>query len=155
VLHLLTVLSNSEQTKFRKYSGSQVRRRGSSPKLQVLNTALLTAQSGMSPTEAFADTSFRGRLAESAVGAYLANAAASGECELFYWREGNREVDFVVKYGRRITAIKVKSGRPRDAPRDMDVFAREFNPQRRLLIGSDGIQIEAFLSEPVSRWAKQ
>ena len=33
---------------------------------------------------------------ESAVGAHLANAAAAGDCALYYWRERNREVDFVV-----------------------------------------------------------
>ena len=153
--HYLDLLSGAGMvTGLQKYSGSQVRRRGSSPKLQVLNSALLTAQSGMSPAEALSDTSFRGRLVESAVGSYLANAAASGECELFYWREGNREVDFVIKYRRWITAVEVKSGRRRDALPGMEAFAREFHPQRRLLIGSDGIQIEAFLSEPVSHWAK-
>ena len=153
--HYLDLLSGAGMvTGLQKYSGSQVRRRGSSPKLQVLNTALLTAQSGMSPTEAFADASFRGRLVESAVGSYLANAAASGECELFYWREGNREVDFVVKYGRWITAIEVKSSRRRDGLPGMEAFVKAFRPHRRLLIGSDGIKIEDFFSEPVSHWAK-
>ena len=73
-----------------KYAGDLARRRGSSPKLQVLNTALLTAQSGMSLAEARDDREFWGRLVESAVGAHLANAAAEGDCELYYWRERNR-----------------------------------------------------------------
>ncbi|MBK7190677.1 MAG: DUF4143 domain-containing protein, partial [bacterium] len=60
-----------------------------------MNTALMTAVSGLTPEAALADREFRGRLVESAVGAHLANAAAAGECELFYWREGSREVDFV------------------------------------------------------------
>src|SRR5205807_8790309 len=97
-----------------KYSGRAVRQRGSSPKLQVLNTALMSAQSGLSLDEARADREFWGRLVESAVGAHLANSAAVGECELFYWREGSREVDFVVRVGRTLTAIEVKSGRTRD-----------------------------------------
>jgi predicted AAA+ superfamily ATPase len=95
-----------------KYSGRAVRQRGSSPKLQVLNTALMSAQSGLSLDEAGADREFWGRLVESAVGAHLANAAAAGECELFYWRESNQEVDFVVRVGRTLIAIEVKSGRP-------------------------------------------
>lgn len=45
-------------------------------------------------------------LVESAVGAHLANTAAVGRCELFYWRERNKEVDFVVKAGRHLTAIE-------------------------------------------------
>jgi hypothetical protein len=48
----------------------------------------------------------RGRLTESAAGAHLANAAAAGECEVFYWRERNREVDLVVKTGRRLMAFE-------------------------------------------------
>lgn len=65
-------------TALQKYAGRPVRQRGSSPKLQVFNTALMTAQSGLSPGEARADTEYRGRLVESAVGAHLANAAAAG-----------------------------------------------------------------------------
>ncbi len=67
-----------------KFSGSAARQRGSSPKLQVLNTALMTAQSGLSYEEARADHEFWGRLVESAVGAHLCNAAATGVCEVFY-----------------------------------------------------------------------
>ena len=60
---------------------------GSSPKLQVLNTALATAQSGRSFADTRADGEAWGRLVESAVGAHLANAAATGEVELSWWRE--------------------------------------------------------------------
>ncbi len=82
-----------------QYTGDVARSRGSSPKLQVLNTALMTATSGLSFDEARADREFWGRLTESAVGAHLANAAAAGECTLFYWRERNHEVDFVSRPG--------------------------------------------------------
>jgi uncharacterized protein len=72
---------------------------------------LITAQSGLTLEEAQADREYWGRLVESAVGAHLANAAATGACAVHYWRERNHEVDFVVKAGRRLTAIEVKSGR--------------------------------------------
>ena len=49
--------------------------------------------------QARANPELWGRLVESAVGAHLANAAAAGTCEVFYWRERNREVDFVVRAG--------------------------------------------------------
>jgi len=94
-----------------KYAGQVVRRRGSSPKFQVLNNALMTAQGGLGLADARRDPERWGRLVESAVGAHLANAAAAGECEVTYWRERNREVDFVVETGGRVTAIEVKSGR--------------------------------------------
>ena len=89
--HYLELLAGAGMiTGLPKFAGAAVRSRGSSPKLQVFNTALLTAQSGLTPSEARADREFWGRLTESAVGAHLANAAACGLCQLFYWREGNR-----------------------------------------------------------------
>lgn len=135
-----------------KYAGDVARSRGSSPKLQVLNTALMTAASGYSLAEAHADREFWGRLVESAVGAHLANAAMRGECRLHYWRERNHEVDFIVQAGRRLTAIEVKSGRAPQAHAGTAAFAQAFKPQRSLLVGGDGIALEDFLMQPVAHW---
>jgi uncharacterized protein len=135
-----------------KYAGDAARSRGSSPKLQVFNTALLTVTAGMSPQEAHSDREFRGRLIESAVGAHLANAAAAGECELYYWRERGAEVDFVVKSRSRLTIIEVKSGRVPQAHAGTAAFASAFKVQRTLLVGGDGISVENFLSKPVRDW---
>ncbi|HEY8516127.1 MAG TPA: ATP-binding protein [Candidatus Binatia bacterium] len=135
-----------------KFAGQAVRSRASSPKLQVLNTALFSALGDYTFDEARADREYWGRLTESAVGAHLANAAMAGECNLFYWRDRNREVDFVVRAGRRLTAIEVKSGRSTDTLPGMDAFAAAFKPQRKLLVGGDGIPIEEFLMHPVSHW---
>jgi predicted AAA+ superfamily ATPase len=151
--HYLELLAGAGMlTGLPKYSGQTVRSRGSSPKLQVFNTALLTAQSGLTPAEARADGEFWGRLTESAVGAHLANAAAAGECELFYWREGNREVDFVLRRGRIVVGIEVKSGRAPLAHSGLAAFAEAFKPKRTLLVGGDGIPVEEFLSRPVTDW---
>ncbi len=151
--HYLELLAGAGMlTGLPKYAGAAVRSRGSSPKLQVFNTALLTAQSGLTPAEARADREFWGRLTESAVGAHLANAAACGVCELFYWREGNREVDFVVRAGRRLVAIEVKSGRAPVAHSGLAAFSEAFKPKRTLLVGGDGIPVEEFLSRPVADW---
>ena len=135
-----------------KFAGQVVRQRASSPKLQVLNTALLTAPSLLSPEALRADHAAWGRLVESAVGAHLANAAASSEVELFYWRERNREVDFVVRAGQRLTAIEVKSGRAPEALPGMAAFTEAFAPARVLLVGGNGIPIEEFLARPASHW---
>jgi len=135
-----------------KYAGQAVRTRGSSPKLQVLNPALLTAQWGLTFEEARGDREAWGRLAESAVGAHLTNAAMTGPCEVFYWRERQREVDFVVKAGRTLTAIEVKTGRRRETLAGMDAFVQAFKPQRTLLVGSGGIPLETFLLQPVEHW---
>lgn len=151
--HYLDLLSGAGMvTGLQKFSGSAVRRRGSSPKLQVMNTALMTAPAGLTLEQARADGSFWGRVVESAVGAHLANAAATGACELSYWREGNEEVDFVVRAGRLLTAIEVKSGGAPKSLSGMATFAAEFKPQRRLLVGGDGIAIRDFLSRPVEHW---
>lgn len=153
--HYLELLAGAGMvTGLQKFAGDQARQRGSSPKLQVLNTALMTAQAGLTLTEARADLEFWGRLTESAVGAHLANAAASGACQLHYWRDRNREVDFVVKAGRSLTAIEVKSARRRDALRGMDAFSVAFRPNRKLLVGGDGIAIEDFLAKPVEHWVR-
>ena len=139
-------------TGFPKYAGEVVRSRGSSPKLQVFDTALLSALSGYRFEEAQADREYWGRLTESAVGAHLANAAATGKCEVFYWRDRNREVDFVVRAGRRLIAIEVKSGRAREVLPGMQAFNEAFKPDRLLLVGGDGIAVEDFLRQPIERW---
>ena len=108
--YLESLASAGLVTGLQKYAGDVARMRGSSPKLQVLNTALLTASSGMSLTEARGDHKFWGRLVESAVGAHMANAASAGECELYDWRDRTLEVDFVLKAGRKLASLEVKAG---------------------------------------------
>lgn len=135
-----------------KYAGDAARSRGSSPKLQVLNTALMTATAGVHPAEAQSDREFRGRLVESAVGAHLANAAAAGEFGLYYWRDRGQEVDFVIKAGPRLTAIEVKSGRAPQARPGTAAFTAAFKARQTLLVGGDGIPVEDFLGRPVRDW---
>lgn len=151
--HYLDLLSGSGMVAgLQKYAGGEARRRASSPKLQALNTALMTAQSRLTPEEARADGGFWGRLVESAVGAHLANAAAAERFRLYYWRERNREVDFVVMDGRRTVGVEVKSGRVRETPAGMEAFSKAFPSARALLVGGDGIPVEDFLAMPVRNW---
>jgi predicted AAA+ superfamily ATPase len=150
--HYLELLAGAGVlTGLQKYGG-EVARRSSSPKLQVLNTALMTAGTRLTLAQARTDREFWGRLVESAVGAHLVNAVAGGLCEVFYWRHRNHEVDFVVRAGQAVTAIEVKSGRTRQMPPGMAAFANIFQPVRSLLVGGDGIAIEEFLSKPVEYW---
>jgi uncharacterized protein len=151
--HYLDLLAAAGMvTGLSKYAGQAVRQRASSPKLQVLNTALLSAQSGYTLDEARHDRAWWGRLVESAVGAHLANAAMAGLGELHYWRNRNREVDFVFHARRFLTAIEVKSGLVHDTMPGMDAFAAAFRPDRQLLVGGEGIPIEDFLARPVEEW---
>ena len=90
-----------------KYSGSEVRKRGSSPKIIPLNTGLVNAQ--RNPLDVDENPDWFGRIFECAVGAELCRQFD----DVFYWRDGNDEVDFVVKSESNIFAIEVKSGRIR------------------------------------------
>jgi len=153
--HYLGLLAGAGMvTGLQKYAGDAARSRGSIPKLQVLNTALMTAQSGLTFEDARADREFWERLTESAVGAHLSNAAAAGVCELYYWRERNREVDFVTRAGRVLTAIEVKSARARDVQPGLTAFSDAFKPKRSLLVGGGGIPVGDFLAKPVEHWIK-
>jgi len=153
--HYLDLLADAGMAVgLQKYSGDAARRRGSSPKLQVLNNALMSAQSARSFEEARADTEHWGRLVESAVGAHLSNAAAAGSCELFYWREGDLEVDFVLRSAGRVAAIEVKSGRSEGSHPGLEAFRSIFEPDGCLLVGEGGIALEDFLSRPAESWVK-
>jgi hypothetical protein len=154
--HYLDLLSGAGMvTGLQKYSGSAVRTRGSSPKLQVLNTALMSAVDGRGPQQANTDATYYGRLVESAVGAHLANASAAHECDVRYWRDGSDEVDFVVKVGGTVIAIEVKSGARRAGRSGMDRFVAMHHPDTTLLVGGDGIPVADFLDLPVSYWGKR
>ncbi len=136
-----------------KYAGQRVRQRASSPKLQVLNTALMTAISHLTLSEAQQDTDYWGRLAESAVGATLANGLKGKGIDLFYWSSRNREVDFVLCKGKILVAIEVKSGRRKTSlPGGVDALSKEFKVRRKLLVGAQGIPLEEFFLAPPEEW---
>lgn len=151
--HYLDLLSGAGMlTGLQKYAGTRVRQRGSSPKLLVLNTALMTAQAGVTFQAGREKSALWGRLVETAVGAHIVNGTMGSRTEVFYWRERSREVDFVVKRGERVTALEVKSGRARETYPGMDAFGHAFGPVRSLVVGGQGLGIEEFLGAPVSRW---
>jgi len=133
-----------------KYSAAPIRQRNSSPKLTVFNTALMSAQSSLSFVEAKQNPIFWGRLVESAVGAYLVNAVRGTQIELFYWREANFEVDYVLRLGDELLAIEVKSNS--DRLKSIDSFVQQFHPSRILLVGKEGIHLEDFLTSPLIRF---
>ena len=85
-----------------------------------------------------------GRIVESAVGAHLLNHARKEDFRLYYWREGNYEVDFVVQHRGKTLAIEVKSGALRGTT-GMEVFRKKFSPDKMLLVGTGGLPWEEFL----------
>lgn len=153
--HYLELLAGAGMlTGLQKFSGSRARQRGSSPKLLALDTALVSASSGLNIKEARRDPELWGRLVETTVGAHLVNTAQEVDVEVFYWRERNREVDFVLRRGNRLTAIEVTSGRRKGSLSGLDAFATEFGPTRKFLVSGQGIPLEGFLSEPAARWLR-
>ena len=139
-------------TGLQKYSAATVRSRSTTPKWQVLNNALMTARTGLSMAQAKNNGELWGRIVESAVGAYLADGHAEGSYELFYWRERDRETDFVVKRAGKLTAIEVKSGRTRTARAALDAFSAAHGKARLLLVGAGGIPLEEFLAQRPEKW---
>lgn len=122
-----------------KYSGSVVRQKGSSPKLIPMAPALIHAFTD--PETVDINPEWRGRVFESAIGAHLVRTG----CELFYWREGDREVDFVAILGGDVVGIEVKSGRRKRADGliefkkrfpDAKVIFLDWEKGRRFLLAS-------------------
>lgn len=133
-----------------KHTERPVLTRGSSPKFNVLNTALMSVASGYTFAEARAARSQWGRMVESAVGAHLLNTT-SPRTEVRYWRDGDDEVDFVLRRGPRTVAIEVKSGRRRARRSGLAEFGRRFGPQASFVVGQD-VPLGEFLSQPANHW---
>jgi hypothetical protein len=151
--HYLKLLSGAGMvTGLEKFSAAKVRQRASSPKLLALNTALLTSQLQLQPADIAREGDVRGRLTETAVGAHLVNSSRGTPVKIFYWREGAFEVDFVIQNGKKIIALEVKSGRAKENLAGIELFQKYFSPHRTLLVGTDGIPIEQFLSQPIEKW---
>jgi predicted AAA+ superfamily ATPase len=129
-----------------KYASHVVRQRASSPKLQVLNTALLSAQLHLTLAQAKQDTELWGRLVESSVGSSLFNAIKGTDIKLFYWTGKNHEVDFVLSSKDKLIAIEVKSGRKKGNLPGIEAFSKEFSVNKKLLVGEKGIPLKEFLS---------
>ncbi len=139
-----------------KYSPNLLRRRRSPPKLNALNTALVTASSNYSFVQAKADRAYWGRLVESAVGSHLLNTAGPGP-QVHYWRESDDEIDFVLEWGPSVVGIEVKSGSNPRPTRAMSAFRERFSPDRVVLVAPDttapnAVRLADFFSRPASDW---
>jgi hypothetical protein len=111
----------------------------------------MAVYSGYTKAEALADRTYWGHQVESAVGAHLVNSGA-GDVAVYYWREGTREVDFVIEKGPRLAAIEVKSGRLMRSVSGLDEFCRRYPHAKRLVVGTGGLPLAEFLSHPAEYW---
>jgi predicted AAA+ superfamily ATPase len=143
--HYLELLSQAGLiTGLEKRSLNKIKQRSSSPKFQVYNTALITAQSHESFADIQQQPALWGRLVESAVGAHLINHILSDNIDVEYWRDRNDEVDFVLKYKGKIIALEVSSSQSHHR-KGMSAFQRLFQPYRSFLIGKSGMPLAEFL----------
>jgi uncharacterized protein len=127
-----------------KFSTNQLRTRGTSPKFQVQNMALMTAYMSQTFKQVQLDLPTWGRVVESTVGAHLYNNSFSENYEVLYWREGNYEMDFIIKKGDKIVAIEVKSGFAK-MPSGAAVFQKYCPEAKLFLISNNAFSWKEFI----------
>ena len=131
-----------------KYSIDSARRRSSVPKFQVYNNALKMVFNARTFDQAIMDRKEWGRIYESGIGSYLVSQAFVHRFEVFYWRERNDEVDFILRKKGTVIAIEVKSNAEKSTA-GLNKFKELFHPQSAFIVGDGGLSAEDFLSMDV------
>ena len=146
LVNYLEVLGESKLlVGLQKYAMDESRKYRSTPKLQVFNNALLTVMSdGMTYEKAFTHPDLWGRWVESTVGCFLLDRADELEYQLYYWRDNDEEVDFVIVRGDKLIAIEVKSGW-RQSNSGLGTFREKYHPRYTLVVGGEAMPLEQFL----------
>lgn len=143
--HYLTLLDTAGLLGFlNKYALNIVRKRSSIPKFQVHNNALLSAQQPEHLHDIISMPDRWGRIVESSIGTHLLNHALSEKFSLYYWREGNDEVDFIMEKGSKLIAIEVKTSYATNK-KGIVSFNTRFNPYKSLLIDNNNMPWHEFL----------
>lgn len=133
-----------------KYARDDARKYNSSPKFEVYNNALLSAFRRERFEKIRCDAELWGRWVVSAVGAHLLGSAEEEDYQVYYWRERNNEVDYIVVADEACIALEVKSGR-RTTNKGISLFETKFHPTHSYIIGTGGISLEDFLSNNTSQ----
>jgi hypothetical protein len=121
-------------TALERYSGSKIKTKGSIPKLLVLDNSLISAMSGYNLAQSKRDKIFWGRIIENAVGAKLYAILEEKGARLFYWRQRQNEVDYIIQIGKRLIAVEVKSTFQKDAETSLSLFMRRYKKTEPILI---------------------
>ena len=133
-----------------KYASGTIRKRSSSPKFQVYNNALLSAQRNEMFEKITPDPEKWGHIIESVAGAHLINNSAVGDYSVYYWRERGEEVDFVLEKRGKVVALEIKSGHSAFSRKGMNTFCSRFNPDRIYVIDNKSLSWQEFLEiDPV------
>lgn len=146
VANYIQVLGEAELiTGLQMYAPDVARQYQSIPKFQVFNTALQTAYHSSTFEATYTDPTKWGRWVESTVGAHLINCASEDDYKVFYWRERNDEIDFVIANDEQVLGIEVKSGH-HSAGMGLRAFQKRFPHAQTLVVGTGGMPIDLFLS---------
>ena len=121
------------------------RRKASIPKFQVYNNALKMIYSPLTFEQAILDRKSWGNIYESGIGAYLVSQAFIHRFDVYYWRERNDEVDFILKKKNSVIAIEIKSNAEKNT-KGLENFKKLFHPKTAFIVGDGGISAENFLS---------
>ena len=113
--------------------------------MAVYNNALKMVYSPLTFEQAILNRKAWGRIFESGIGAYLISQAFVHRFEVYYWRERDDEVDFVLRKKGSVVAIEVKSNAEKRTE-GLDKFRKLFNPPLAFIVGDGGISPEDFLS---------
>lgn len=132
------------------YRSGRLAKRGSSPKLILWNNALISAHRSLSYAQAKQDGAIWGRLVENAVGAHLLNHLNRSLGEVFYWRDHDKEVDFVIKTETKTWALEVKSGKATSVG-GLEAFLKKNPKANVLMIGTGGMNLEEFFKSNPSQ----
>lgn len=135
------------------FKKDSIRKRGSSPKLLIWNNALINSLYSSSFEILIEDHRKWGRIVENGIGGLLINRFQGTSFELFYWRQKDYEVDFVVKGIDSLYAVEVQYGQF-ESPAGMKKFIDLYPDAKPLFIGAGGIPFEEFLSGDVIRFFK-
>lgn len=146
VANYLKILSDSRMLcALQKFSNDQARKRASAPKFQVYNNALHSLYAFNTLEELALLPKQWGRHFESAIGAHLASFAFTERYNLYYWRDNNMEVDYILQKNGKLIAIEVKSNNESHTA-GLDAFNQRFHPQSTIIVGQSGMSAEDFLS---------
>jgi len=116
----------------------------SSPRFLVYDTSLLIWAAGTSRRSFVELPDAKGHLVESAVGAYLLARGKEEGFSVYWWRDREHEVDFVIESGNSLTSIEVKSGRVKNTGGSLE-FKKRYPDAFSIVIGSENCKLEDFL----------
>lgn len=145
IAHYLELLNRANMLcAIPKFGDKEITVRNSTPRLMVYDTSLITASTALDTASLISDSAKRGHLVESAVGAYLLGKAALKELDVFWWREGNSETDFIVRKDGVLYAVEVKSGSNTNVAGTVELL-KKHPDAKRIVVGPQDESIEQFL----------